>query len=581
MQTIEFANIKTKAYNRKSSEQDERQALSVESQIEEAKRMADEHGVTLNEEDILKESRSAKKSYTRPVFEQLINDIENGKVQGIICWHPDRLSRNAGDAGRLVDLFDEEKLKFIITKQQVFKNTPSDKFFFSLMCSQAKMENDNKGINVMRGLVKKRRLGHWPGGAKVGYMNDKGEKGFRTVLNDPERIDLVHQIFQMYLSGKYTAGELYQITIDRLGLTTRPRKREGGTPIKRSQFYKMLKDPYYAGFFYGKDEDGKVIRYEVDPSVRRLITENEHKKILAMLRRGGSPKSWVYTTEFPYKRYAKCGHCGGSITAERKLQLICGHCKHKFSLLNKTECPKCHTSIGSSKKHKRLEYIYYHCCLKKDPSCPGGSVSESQIFSQIQREIIEPLAISPALKKWCLSSIRELEQTEYRKGREVNDNWYRRLEELERQNVRAVEGYSKGLIGDKELADIRIAVEDEKSRIKAKIGAPEDAELDLRQLDRGLDILTEIENIFENGTFEEKIEAMSVLGSNLTIEAKNVTVTKDILYQSIQKGLMEAKAKNPRFEPKNIEDTSGQNRDFSDVRPTLLRDQGSNLGPTP
>jgi hypothetical protein len=56
-----------------------------------------------------------------------------------------------------------------------------------------------------------------------------------------------------------------------------------------------------------------------------------------------------------------------------------------------------------------------------------------------------------------------------------------------------------------------------------------------------------------------------------------VSVRKDILYQIIQEGFLEAKSKNPQFEPENIVDTSDRNGVFEDVRPTLLRRQGSNL----
>ena len=136
----EIKSITFRAYARKSSEQEERQALSISSQTEWIQKSIQDCGIALDEnEDILTETKSAKKSYTRPVFGQLVEDIEKGKVQGIIAWHPDRLSRNAGDAGRLIDLFDEGKIKLIITNTQTFRNTPSDKFFFGMLCSQAKM----------------------------------------------------------------------------------------------------------------------------------------------------------------------------------------------------------------------------------------------------------------------------------------------------------------------------------------------------------------------------------------------------------------------------------------------------------
>jgi len=574
----DFEKIKFTAYNRKSSEQDERQALSIESQIEEVKRMGIDYGINLNNEDMRSEAKSAKNHGTRPAFEQMIQDAEKGKIQGIISWHADRLSRNPIDAARLVELIVRGKIKFIITRSQVYSQEPMSKFLLVMACGQAKMENDNKGINVMRGLAKKRRMGYLPGVAKVGYMNDNGEKGFRKILPDPDRYDLVKQVFDLYLTNKYTAGHLYKIAVDKIGLTTRQRKREGGVPVKKSQFYQMLKDPFYAGFFFGKDDAGEIVRYEVNAEIPRMISERDHQRILSILSRGGSRRSWIYIEDFPYKKACICGDCGGSVTAERKIQLICGKCKHKFSLPNKTHCPKCHTSVDDE-TNKLLEYIYYHCCKKKDPDCPGSSVSEKEITRAIKTEIIDQIAISEALKKWCLNSIVELEQREERSGKDIHENWYKKLEELESQDARAVEGYSKGLISDKELSQIRAGVRDQTSSIKAKIGLSEDTRLDVQDLSSKLDILTEIERILEDGTFEEKVEALSIIGSNLSIKSKEISVTKDILYESLQKGLMEAKMKNPQFEPKNIQDTSSRNEVFQDVSPTLLPRQDSNLRP--
>ena len=71
-------------YARKSSEQDERQALSIESQIKEMVEMAMRDGLTVSE--IKQESHSAKDSGQRPIFNELIADVTNGKYDGIIAW---------------------------------------------------------------------------------------------------------------------------------------------------------------------------------------------------------------------------------------------------------------------------------------------------------------------------------------------------------------------------------------------------------------------------------------------------------------------------------------------------------------
>lgn len=145
--------IKYCLYVRKSSEQDERQALSIEQQIKEMEVLAEHWGIKIIE--TRRESHSSKIAGTRPVFNKLIQDIRLGYFNGIIAWAPDRLSRNAGDLDILVDLMDQHKLVEIRTHSQTFSNNPNEKFLLMILGSQAKLENDNRGLNVIRGLKNK------------------------------------------------------------------------------------------------------------------------------------------------------------------------------------------------------------------------------------------------------------------------------------------------------------------------------------------------------------------------------------------------------------------------------------------
>src|SRR3989338_4593981 len=92
-------------YALKSSEGDERQAMSIDSQIKEMSTMAVREGLFVKE--IRQESHSAKLSGKRPVFNQLLQDVRDGMFNAILSWAPDRLSRNAGDLGSIVDLMDQ------------------------------------------------------------------------------------------------------------------------------------------------------------------------------------------------------------------------------------------------------------------------------------------------------------------------------------------------------------------------------------------------------------------------------------------------------------------------------------------
>src|SRR3990172_10121321 len=179
-------------YARKSSESDERQAMSIDSQIKEMQIVAKRENLVIKE--IREESHSAKQSSQRPVFNQLIIDIEQGEFSGILTWAPDRLSRNAGDLGKLVDLMDQEKLVQIKTYSQTFSNNPNEKFLLMILCSQAKLENDNRGINVKRGLKAKCEMGWRPCMPPLGYYN-RAFGGIKDIVVDPNRGPLVTEMF--------------------------------------------------------------------------------------------------------------------------------------------------------------------------------------------------------------------------------------------------------------------------------------------------------------------------------------------------------------------------------------------------
>ena len=111
----EVPQIKVKyvLYARKSTETEERQVLSIDSQVKEMLQIAEKENMEII--DIRRESHSAKDSGQRPVFKEILSDIDQGRYNGILTWAPDRLSRNAGDLGSLVDLMDQAKLQEIKT----------------------------------------------------------------------------------------------------------------------------------------------------------------------------------------------------------------------------------------------------------------------------------------------------------------------------------------------------------------------------------------------------------------------------------------------------------------------------------
>ena len=91
-------------YARKSTESEEKQVLSIDSQIKEMLQLAEREGLEIVA--MKRESHSAKETGCRPVFNEIVQELYDEKYNGILTWAPDRISRNAGDLGKIVDLMD-------------------------------------------------------------------------------------------------------------------------------------------------------------------------------------------------------------------------------------------------------------------------------------------------------------------------------------------------------------------------------------------------------------------------------------------------------------------------------------------
>ncbi len=571
------------SYARKSSEAEDKQALSIESQDDELKKLAKSNDISLCDEFIFEESHSAKKAFARPVFERLLQKIESRSAQGILVWHPNRLSRNAVDAARLIQLMDEEKLVEIRTPSQTFRNTPQDKFFFQLMTSQAKMDNDQKGIDVKRGLRKKNQMG-FPGGvAKPGYINDYGIKGQRKIKVDPDRFELVRQIFELFLSGKYSVRKLVKYADGVLGLRSIQRSKEGGKPLALSRLYTILKDPFCAGFFFGKDENGDSVRYEVHESVPRMITEEQYWEIQTMLGRKGAPRPSVYTDAFPYKGKTHCGTCGGGVTAEHKYQVICSECRYKFSYRHMDACPRCETKTSDMTNPVFLHYIYYHCTKKKDPNCPEGSMREERIDNSMAEYVENNFAVSKALSEWCIRHLDELSENDKQNEYERKAAWQREKAEKQKEYDELVRMKMKGLIDDDaEFLKLKACLKADIQRVDQVLNdAAGTNTASLEEVKKAFSLIVGVAEAFRNGSFDEKQEALSALGSNLTLKDKKLTITGKELFSVIANGLVEAKGVNNAFEPKKCGAGLDESEVFASVRPTLLRGWDSNPQLTP
>lgn len=336
--------VKYCLYARKSTESEEQQILSIDSQIKEMKAMAERDHLEVVE--IKKESHSAKEAGQRPIFNEIVDEIKSGKFNGILTWAADRISRNAGDLGRIVDLMDSGKLIEIRTYGQKFTNSPNEKFLLMILGSQAKLENDNKVVNVKRGLRARCEMGLWPCTAPTGYLNSTSKEKSCQVEIDPHRAPVIKKMFEKIAYEKYSGRRLHAWLKDEIKFTTK-----NGKPLTISNIYMTLRNHFYYGSFEYPKGGGQWYTGKHTP----IITKELYDRAREQLVRSEIDKS--NNKEFAFTKLMTCGLCGSGITACEKFK-----------------------KQQNGNVHR---YVYYGCCRFQDKNCPSGYLREDALIEQL------------------------------------------------------------------------------------------------------------------------------------------------------------------------------------------------------
>ena len=380
-------------YARKSTEDDDKQVMSIEAQLFELREFARRENLEILEE--FTESKSAK-TPGREVFGEMMTRLECGEANGILAWHPDRLARNSIDGGRVIYAVDTSKISSLRFPTFWFEPTPQGLFMLQVAFGQSKYYSDNLSENTKRGYRQKVRRGEWLTRAPFGYTNNPKT---RNIEPHETNAKIISRAFDEYATGNYTLVSMAQFLAD-LGFTTK-----AGTPIGKASVKRILTNRAYLGFTKHHGE------YFLG-SFPAIVSPAQFEAVQNVLEGREKRRKRRQTHDFPFTGLFRCGECDSMFTAQ-----------------------------WATGRHGG-RYRYYRCTKKKG-SCSQGYIREDVLLAQIKAKI-EPVALPDRYTGWMLNKVDEWVREEKFSNTNRLENLSSKIKASEERTEKLVSAYLDG-----------------------------------------------------------------------------------------------------------------------------------------
>ncbi len=457
-------------YCRKSSEGDERQALSLPAQERELTELSIENNLDVVE--IFQESKSARTPNKRPIFQKMIARIKKGEAQGIICWHINRLSRNWEEAGMLMQMLTEHKIEEIITPERKITIDNSNDIVLGVEFGQSSQYSKELSLNIKRGIREKRHRGQYPRSAPHFYKNIGTSKFNRNITPNETTSQYFEEWIDYIIENECSLLEATN-WLENKGIRT-----SKGKPFAKSTIHLLLQNPVYCGRFRNEDSEGQKGEW------KPLITESKFRKLQKVLGNRRKPRFYSHTKG--YRGLMTCSHCGCAIT-----------CTHKIK-------------EGKS-------YIYYHC-TKRRGSCPQPSLTEKELENQLFEKLSE-IQLDEKAYELILKTIKE-RHSDLTESFEVKKKEYQKeLNEVDEMINELTKMRLKKQIVQEEYESQKKELTEKKQNLKEKL---EDNDLNqdnwVHQLEIIVELCFNIEDFFNNSSIGERSKLIKIVGEKLTLE---------------------------------------------------------------
>jgi site-specific DNA recombinase len=307
----------------------------------------------------------------RPALQRLTRDIEAGRVDTVVCYKIDRLSRSLTDFAKLVDVFERNRVTFVSVTQSFCTTTSMGRLTLNILLSFAQFERELAGERIRDKFAASRRKGIFMGGhPPLGYNIQD-----RKLAVNPAEVELVRLIFRRFLdlgSALLLIRELNGQGYRTKSWTTQAGTFREGRPFDKGTLYKILRNRVYIGDAVHK---GQSYPGEHEPIVDRATWDRVYEFLASNARRRGNEAR--ARTPAPLRGLMRCTHCSSAMTPT-------------------------HT-----RRRGRL-YRYYICLgasRRGHDTCPVRSIAAGEVEGLVLEQVRRLLA-SPELVARTLGQVR-------------------------------------------------------------------------------------------------------------------------------------------------------------------------------
>lgn len=469
---------KVAIYVRVSTKEQAEEGYSIDEQLERLRKYCEARDWKIANEYV--DAGFSGASLERPAMQRLIKDCNANKVDMVLVYKLDRLSRKQRDTLYLIeDIFNAQKIGFTSMQENIDTSTPYGLVIVGVLSAFSQLERSVITERMSMGREARAKEGLWHGGGHnpIGYDYIDGQ----LIINEYEAMQ-IRKIYDMFESGA-SISEIRNFMHARF-------TNNHGNWHSHSSVYSVLETPVVAGKIKFKDA-------YIDGQHKAIVPMERFERVQELMKE--RRKGLTASQKNPFKRTSLLGG-----------MIFCGNCGARYF-----------TTVAKSGRTKETKKTirYYTCYSRRksnkamimDANCKNLSIREDAMNEIIINEIMQ-LHLVPE------NVDRIVENKDTKKDRELIDS---KIEELNNQTKKLVELYSLGSIPFDMISDKMNAINNEISALEEEKMGLEDAVVSPQE---AKERLVDARRIFTEGTFEEQVALVRFLISQIILFDDRVEV---------------------------------------------------------